>query len=102
METKGKTFEIKTIDQFLNVVNDDNIELILKDFMLFVMYVNDVVKSVKEKNPELKDKLTSELMEIKFVWTDDDKNELMKVITTVKETGEKSTFNLKGKDNEIK
>jgi hypothetical protein len=94
METKGKTFEIKTIDQFLNVVNDENIDLILKDFIVFVHYINEVVKKAKEANPDLKDKLTSELMSSSFLWTDDGVNELKKVITTIKETGEKQEFEL--------
>jgi len=94
METKGKTFEIKTIDQFLNVVNDENIECILKDYIIFIQYIHQVVKTAKDKNPELKDKLTSELISSTFVWTDDNVNELKKVITTVKETGEKQEFEL--------
>jgi hypothetical protein len=88
IKTKNNTYEISTLSQICNLVNDDNIELLINDFAQWLIYYNEAIKAVREKIPNDTEKLkNTEIAKCKFVWTDDGVNELTGVITIDKETG---------------
>jgi len=84
----AKKYEIETLEQLVNIVNDENFEVISTDFVLWLNYMNQTFKQVKEHNPELKDAANSDIAKVVFVWNDDGIIGLHKAQIRVKETGE--------------
>lgn len=83
-----KKYEITTIEQLINICNSKNIENLMTDLTLFLDYKNKVIDKIKESNPELKDKKSSEIMKPIFIWIDDNKNTLDGVQIKNLDTGE--------------
>ena len=92
---ENKKYEIETLEQLVNIVNKENIERLSIDFLLWLNQVNDAFESIKEKHPEHKDKLNSELAKTKFIWIDDGKNELNEIQLKDSTTGEIKNIKLK-------
>lgn len=86
--TKNKTFEISTLSQICDIVNDDNIELLINDFAQWLIYYNEMIKQVRKENPNLKDIENTKILGCNFVWTDDGVNELTGVIIKNNKSGE--------------
>jgi|688.fasta_scaffold37606_7 hypothetical protein len=96
VNTKNKTYEISKLSQICNIVNDDNIDLILSDFGLWLRFYNSAIKKVRKENIKGLKKLTnSEIAKATFNWTDDGVSELSAVHFTSKETGETTKVKLK-------
>jgi len=73
----NKTYEFDNISQMLNVVSDGNIEVLCEDFVKFLILYNETIKQVREKHKELAEgKSNIEIMNAKFVWTDDGVSEI--------------------------
>ncbi len=87
MSNEPKTYEIETLNQLINVVTPENIERLSTDLIGWLYYCNQFFTEIKKKD-EYKDKLNSEISEVKFVWVDDGENLLLdaKIINT--KTGE--------------
>lgn len=84
-----KTYNLEKVSQFLDVVNDDNIEVLINDFAKFlVMYNNSINAYRKELPKETEYKTNLELLSAEFVWTDDGVSELTSVKLHNKSTGE--------------
>ncbi len=89
MDTKQKTYEISTLEQLCNVVNDDNIELLLLDFAQWLCYYNEVIKKARvEHKKETKGLSNTEIAKANFVWTDDGENKISGVTMKNAKTGE--------------
>jgi len=87
--TKGKTFEISTLSEVCNIVNDENIDLLINDFAKWLIYYNELIKRVREENPkETKNIVNSKILKPTMIWTDDNKSELTGVSLKTIETGE--------------
>jgi hypothetical protein len=96
VNTKNKTYEISKLSQICNIVNDDNIDLILSDFGLWLRFYNSAIKKVRKENIKgLKKLANSEIAKATFNWTDDGISELSAVHFTSKETGETTKVKLK-------
>ena len=70
----GKTYEIKTLDQLMNVATVENLDMLNLDFYVWMHKVVHFLKDFKEKNPKYANKLNSKIVKVSFVWTDDGKN----------------------------
>ena len=92
---ENKKYEIETLEQLVNIVNKENIERLSIDFLLWLNQVNETFESIKEKHPEHKGKLNSELAKTKFIWIDDGKNELNEIQLKDSTTGEIKNIKLK-------
>jgi hypothetical protein len=89
MKKKQKTYEITTLKEICDVVNDDNIELLLSDFSLWLAYYNEVIKITRKKHKkETKGLSNTEIAKCNFVWTDDGENKISEVIVKNSKTGE--------------
>jgi hypothetical protein len=78
--TKNKTYEISKLSQICNIVNDNNIDLIISDFGLWLRFYNSIIKKVRAENIKEVKKLTNfEIAKAKFNWTDDGVNKLSSV-----------------------
>jgi hypothetical protein len=85
----GKTYKIETIAEMLDVVNKENFEDIMKDFLGFVDYTIQMLDNFRNNNPNYKNFKNSEILEkIIFEWTDDGINKLTEVRLTNPKTGE--------------
>lgn len=93
--TKNKTFEISTLSQICDIVNDDNIELLINDFAQWLIYYNETIKQVRKENPNLKDIENTKILGCNFVWTDDGVNELTGVIIKNNKSGETTKVDFK-------
>ena len=92
MSKEPKKYNIKTIEQIVNIVNEDNIENLSIDFALWLRQVLNVFTAVRKENPEVKDLLNSQIADVGFIWIDDNKNEIKFTSVEIKETGEVKTF----------
>jgi hypothetical protein len=89
MDTKQKTYEISTLEQLCNVVNDNNIELLLLDFAQWLCYYNEMIKKARvEHKKETKGLSNTEIAKANFVWTDDGENKISGVTVKNTKTGE--------------
>ena len=57
--------------------------------------MNELFVKMKEANPELKDKLNSDIAMASFIWVDDGKNDLKATILKNTQTGEISKIKTK-------
>lgn len=85
-------YEIKTISQLVDIVTDENRERISTDLVNWLDITNQTYNIIKALNPELKDKLNSEIAQPTFVWIDDGKNDIKGIEWTDKE-GNKEEIN---------
>ena len=84
-----KTYNLEKVSQFLDVVNDDNIEVLVNDFAKFlIMYNNSINIYRKELPKETKGKTNLEILSAEFIWTDDGVSEFKEVKIHNKKTGE--------------
>jgi hypothetical protein len=83
-----KRYEIETLSQLVNVVDDENFDRITTDFVLWLNYMKEMFKQVKESNPEYKNKSNSEIAKSVFIWNDDGIIGLRNAHIKVTETGE--------------
>lgn len=82
-----KRYEIKTIEQLVNVSNVENFERLSMDFLLWLNYINNWLHKFKEANPN------SEQPKIDtFIWIDDGKNELKNIQIKNTKTGEVTNY----------
>ena len=94
---KKKEYHFETLEQIVNAVNKENVEAIALDFASWIFYVQDVFDKIREKHPEYKDKLNSEIAKVSFVWIDDGQNKLRHVELKNKATGEKTIIKRKAR-----
>lgn len=81
-------YDITTIEQILNVVNDKNIDVLLNDFAKYLVVYKGAINAVREAKPlETKNKRNSEIFQSSFLWIDDGVSELTGLMITEKETG---------------
>lgn len=92
---KAKRYEIETIEQLVNVSTVENYERLGIDFLLWLNQINQTFKGIKEKNPDLKDKLNSEIAKVKFVWIDDGKHDFKEATLKNETTGEVKNIKIK-------
>lgn len=71
-----KEYNIKTIEQLVDIATKDNIDNLMADLYLWLDYTVKLYGKFKEANPKEKDKLNSEIAGVDFIWIDDGKNEL--------------------------
>ena len=91
-----KTYNLKTVSQFLDVVNDDNIEVLLLDFAKFLTIYNNSIKAIREGLPkETEGKTNLDLLQSMFIWTDDGISEITEVKIENSKTGEIKTIKKK-------
>lgn len=99
METKGKTFEIKSFEQLSNIANESNMKDLLMAFcMCFDTYIQTCELYREHFPEECEGKLNSDLFSFGFQWTDDGKNEITKFKYTNVKTGEFTVVETKPKD----
>lgn len=92
----GKTYEIKSFEQLVNIINKDNFANLGMDFIKWAEFVALMAEEIRKDLPEYeKQKSNWELMNPSFIWIDDGKNDLDKCQMKVKETGEIITVSLK-------
>lgn len=84
---KPKEYNIKTIDQLVDIATKDNIDNLMADLYLWLDYTVKFYGKFKEANPKLKDKLNSEIAGVDFIWIDDGKNELKESVFIDSSTG---------------
>ena len=96
-KSKPKRHEIKTLNQLVNIVNDDNFERISVDFLSWLHWTKEMAKGLKEKYPErYKDKLSNEILNCDgFTWVDDGKTGVTKVELKNTDTGEVTEIKIK-------
>jgi len=98
--TKNKNYDISTLSQILDIVNDDNIELLITDFAQWLMYYNETIKKVRKENPDLNKIENTKIIGCNFLWTDDGVSELTGVIIKNNESGETTKVDFK-KDEKL-
>lgn len=88
----NKTYNISTISELLDIVNDDNIENLTIDFATWLHAYLGIMNEVKKLNPsQTKGLRNSEIASSSFVWINDGKNDL-KSITITNEDESKELF----------
>ena len=96
MAKKEKEYEINSLERLLNVANVENFERLTIDFLSWLHHYVSVIDSMRTKHPELcKDKVNTEIMGSKFIWTDDGIVGLTSASIINTKTGEKTTTNFK-------
>jgi hypothetical protein len=90
---KHKKYEIETLEQFLDIVTDENFERLTIDFVHWLSYNKAVFDKVRNAHPEeTKDKLNSQIAKTKFVWVDDGKTGITSITLINETTGEKKSI----------
>jgi len=88
----GKTYEIKTIDQLVNVATPENVDELAKDLYVWLCTVTGLFAKLKKDHPSLAKKTNSQIAKNTFVWIDDGKDNMsFRGVST--ETGEVTEFN---------
>ena len=80
-----KEYKIETLKDLCDVVNNDNIETLSSDLLLWLKSYNDAIREVRKLLPEqVKDLKNSEIAEGSFVWIDDNEAGLRGVNIEIK------------------
>lgn len=93
---KHKKYEIRTLDQLVNVASKENIDRLSIDFLLWLNYVVSFIDNLRKEHPELSNKYNTQIInEVMFMWIDDGKNDIKGVKIKNKQTGEVTYIPLK-------
>ena len=93
-----KKYEVKTLTQVCNIVNNENIEDLSICFVKWLFSYNAAISEIREKHPELTDgKLNTEIVEGYFEWIDDGKTDILSHGIINGDTGEVIESKLKDK-----
>ena len=93
-----KKYEIKTLKQVCNIVNNENIENLSICFVQWLYSYNAAISEIRKKHPELTDgKLNTEIVEGWFDWIDDGKTDIPRYEIINGDTGEVIEYELKDK-----
>lgn len=86
---KPKQYDIETLEQILNVVNDENIETLVNDFAKWLIFYHETIKQVRKDNPKgTEGKRNFDILQCSFLWTDDGETKLSGCIMKDSKTGE--------------
>lgn len=89
MTPSGKRYEVETFEQLMNIATEENFENLSIDFIQWMAFYLDHVKRIRELYPkECEGKSNWEITSGKFIWIDDGKNDVKKVVVKNKHTGE--------------
>ncbi len=89
MSEEPKHYEIKSIEQLINVVNDENKQRLATDLALWLLYAAEHYKTIREKHPkECEGKTNWQIAQCAFQWIDDGKNDYLGTEVHANETGE--------------
>lgn len=87
--TTTKQYEIDSFKKLCNIITDENYEQITMDLCKWLAYHVHIMNEYRHKFPkESKGKTNWEIAKTSFIWIDDGKNDIKKVIIKNKETGE--------------
>lgn len=90
------TYEIDSLERLINVANEENFERLIVDFSFWLAYTINLAEKMRKSNPEKhKDKLTTEMFDSKFIWTDDGVSGVTSVKLTNKSTGQVQLHKIK-------
>ena len=84
----GLTHEIKTIEQFADLVTEENINYILNDFRITLELLLDMEK-LSAQGSKIQSKKHEKIKLTRFAWVDDGKNEIKE-------------FTISGSDDDMK
>lgn len=98
----SKKYEITTFDQIANVVTLSNYKNLAQAFANSLFYYLTFIEQVKIEHPETSEKENSEIAEFWFEWIDDNKNKILGVDISIKETGELIEIRKDGKNKGVK
>jgi hypothetical protein len=86
---------IEGFEQIANIVNEDNFERLMTDFMLAFQFYMGQVKAIRQKYPKETDGLENwDIAKYHFEWIDDGKHDMKSVTITDSKTGETITKKL--------
>ena len=85
---KPKEYNVETIEDLLDLVNDDSLNTLPIDIANWLFSYNVHIKSIKKQIPELKNKKNTEILKGSFTWVDDGNTNLLGVELTNSDTGE--------------
>lgn len=88
-----KEYKIRTIEDFFNIINKDNYENLMIDFIEVAQTVIQLKEKIKEKTGEYPESICKE-----FTWKDDDIRGVSAIHNTDPETGETKTYK-RGENN---
>lgn len=88
-----KRYEIRSIEDILNIVNNDNAVNLATDFSHWLMQYANIITKLKTEHPDLcKGKTNFEIVQGFFDWVDDGKNEILSTTLINRETGEENVI----------
>lgn len=94
-----KTYNLKTLEQMINVLNKDNVDLFCKDFELWIKFVIEQIERIKLTNPE-KYQNNYDIGKYEFIWSDDGINDLTTFKVTNNESGEVKIYDISTKEHD--
>lgn len=95
---KPKRYEIKTIEQLINITSVENFERLGTDLLLWLNHINQTFAKTRENNPDFKNKQNHEIFKVDtFIWIDDGKNEIKNIQLKNTTTGEVTNIKPKKK-----
>lgn len=87
-----KRYEIDSFDKLVNVINEENFESLTTDLVMWLGYNVQIMKGIREAEPELcKDKTNSEIAKNSFIWIDDGAHDCLSITIKNDNTGEVTT-----------
>lgn len=96
---ENKTYEIKSFEHLLNIINKENCERLATDCALWLIEYSRIIEALREKHPEkYQGKSNWEIAEGGFNWIDDGEQKINGWKTTIKETGETRFYKYPNKD----
>jgi len=97
-EYTNKEYHIKSFEQLVNIANKDNIGDLSISFMMWLGVTIDIANILRESGTltaAQKKQSTWKLLKPTFIWIDDGKEEISKVVITDIRTGEQTTVEAK-------
>ena len=103
MKPTNKEYHITSFEHLVNTVTKENIENLTVDFMMWlgvILNVDETLRSGDNLSAAEKTKTRWELLKPTFIWTDDGKNEISKIVCQDPTTGEQTIIEAKVPKNE--
>lgn len=76
----NKKYEIKSLNDLCDLVNDDNAKMLATDLALWLIEYNRIISIVRKNKPEECAGLSNtQIAKCHFIWIDDGKHEIKKI-----------------------